>query len=87
MEQQISYREYLSGATTVPIKKNKRRGVFAKQVLVSMIIGAAIWGLIGMKSEKALSVISNNVKFNIEYSQILEGMNNIWYTLTINEKD
>lgn len=82
--EQMTYREYLNAAEAprAAVRKRKKRSVFAWQVLFSMLIGAVIWGLIAIRATDALSLISNNIKFNIEYSAILESMNNIWYTLT-----
>jgi len=86
--ERTSYREYLRAQAPAKAEKKKsKKGTLAKQVLIAIIIGAIVWILIGAKNERAINLISNNIKYNIEYSKILEGVNNIWYTLTTNENN
>ena len=84
MEKTTSFRDMLREQTIEkPIKKKeKKRGrSFIWQVLITLILGGIIWYFIAFQQEYFVNIISNNIHYNVTYSQILEAINNIWNTL------
>jgi len=86
MEKSTSFRDYVREQTVaaqpkIKREKKKRGRGFAWQVFFTLILGAIIWYVIGTKQDYFVSMVSNNIHYNVAYSQILEGINNIWNTL------
>jgi len=84
--EKTSFREYIANQSTASektvIKKRKWKSIFAIQVVIAIVLGGVIWAIIGSGNEQIINSISNNVKYNIEYSTVLQEVNNIWDTFT-----
>jgi len=81
--EKTSFREYIANQAVeekASPKKRKWRSIFAVQVVIAIVLGGIVWAFISSGNEQVVSTITNNIKYNIEYSTILQEANNIWDT-------
>ena len=81
--EKTSFREYIAsqGIEKAAPKRKKWSAIFATQVVIAMILGGIIWFFISSGNEQAINSIANNVKYDVQYSDVLQEVENVWVTI------